>query len=227
MKKKLDIKKITNKTTIIIILTTFFSVLGGTYAYFFFSESDNLTITGEAATVNLELNVEMLLPTKTSTGVMVPQKSTSGDNNSPLSSALKQGCVDANSNVVCQVYKINIKNNGGTATEVVDGEVSFYSDTSLTQDSKTKMPNLSWKLITSVDTENNSNSVLGTNEDNIASSTPVKFTQDIILGTNDEDTYYMIIWFNETNADQIDEGNTFYGKIEFTSSNGTGVTAAF
>ena len=60
MKKKLDIKKITNKTTIIIILTTFFSVLGGTYAYFFFSESDNLTITGEAATVNLELSVEML-----------------------------------------------------------------------------------------------------------------------------------------------------------------------
>ena len=49
----------------------------------------------------------------------------------------------------------------------------------------------------------------------------------VTLKTNDEYTYYMIIWINEINQDQTDKSNTFYGKIEFSSSNGTGVTSAF
>ena len=89
------------------------------------------------------------------------------------------------------------------------------------------MPNLKWKLISSVDTTTTSNSVLGTNVDNTANSTPTKFVSNVTLKTNDEYTYYMIIWFNETGEDQIDEGNTFYGMIEFLSSNGTGVTSTF
>ena len=227
MKNKINISMLTSQSTIFIILITFFSVLGSTYAYFFMTKSDNTTITGDAATVNLTLDVNLILPTKTNTGVIVPQKSTSGDTNSPLSSALKKGCVDDNNNIVCQVYSINVKNDGGTATEVIDGKVSFYKNAALTQDSSTTMPNLSWKLITSVDLSNNNNSVLGTNTDNTASSKAVKFIQDVTLKTNDEYTYYMIVWINETNGDQIDEGNTFYGKIEVLSSNGTGVTATF
>ena len=89
------------------------------------------------------------------------------------------------------------------------------------------MPNLSWKLITSIDKQDNNNSVLGTNADNQASSTPLSFVNNLTLKTNDEYTYYMIIWINEINQDQTDKSNTFYGKIEFSSSNGTGVTSAF
>ena len=38
----------------------------------------------------------------------------------------------------------------------------------------------------------------------------------------------MIIWINETNADQpTDEGNDFFARIDFNSSNGTGVTSTF
>ena len=50
---------------------------------------------------------------------------------------------------------------------------------------------------------------------------------DVTLTTNQEYTYYIIVWFNEKEEDQIDEGNTFYGKVEFNSSNGTGVTSTF
>lgn len=213
--------------TLILIGTVFFSVLGATYAYFAASAIDNTTITGEAATVDLTLTVDRLLPQKSNTGVMVPQKSTSEDVNSPLATALKQGCVDDNTNVVCQVYQITIKNDGGTATEIVDGSVSFFSDAALTKNSTTTMPNLKHKLITSIDQANPNNSVLGTNADLSASSTPYKFATNVTLTTNQEYTYYMIIWFNETETDQIDEGNTFYGKIEFDSSNGTGVTSTF
>ena len=225
--KKGSFSVLTSKITIILIFITFISVLSSTYAYFYFAKDNRTTLTGDMATVSLELNVERLLPVKESTGVMVPQKSVSGSSSSALSSALKKGCVDDNQNIVCQVYQITVTNDSGSATEVVDGEVSFYSNQELTENSQVKMPNLRWKLITSVDTVNNNNSVLGTNTDNIASATPAKFAQNIELKTNDTETYLMIIWFNETGVDQIDKANTFYGKIEFNSSNGTGITATF
>ena len=211
----------------LLVLVTFFSLLGSTLAYFAVAGTDTETISGNMATVNLDLEVEIIFPVKESTGVMVPQKSVSGSSSSALSSALKKGCVDDNKNVVCQVYKITITNDGGSATEVVDGSVSFFADQEMMESSSIKMPNLKWKLITSVDTVNNNNSVLGTNIDNAASGTPAKFVQNVSLSTNDTETYYMIIWFNEIDSDQIDKSNTFYGKIEFNSSNGTGVTAQF
>lgn len=216
-----------NRTTMLLILATFFSVLGSTLAYFAVAGSDQETLTGNMATVNLELDVEGVLPVKESTGVMVPQKSVSGSSSSALASALKNGCVDDNKNVVCQVYKFTITNDGGSATEIVDGSISFYANQEMTESSSIKMPNLKWKLITSVDTVNNSNSVLGTNMDNAASGTPTKFVQNVSLSTNDTESYYMIIWFNEIDNDQIDKSNTFYGKVQFNSSNGTGVTAQF
>ena len=66
------------QVTITMIVVLSFSVIGATYAYFAISESNNDTITGEAATVNLTLTVEKVFPTETSenTGVMVPQLST-------------------------------------------------------------------------------------------------------------------------------------------------------
>lgn len=229
MNKKVDInlKRLFNKYFAIFVFTLFFSVLGATYAYFAFSSTNSNTVTGNAATVNLTLTVNRILPTKTNSGVMVPQKSVSGDTNSALSTALKSGCVDDNTNIVCQVYKIYIENSGGTATSIVDGAVSFYANSNMTVNSYDKMPNLKWKLITSVDTSNNTNSVLGSNADNIASSTASDFVNNVTMVTNDDNTYYMIVWFDETNSDQVDEGNTYYGKVEFTSSNGTGVTSTF
>lgn len=216
---------------ITLILIMFFSVTGATYAYFAISATNNI-ITGEAATVNLTLSVEKVFPTasSTNTGVMVPQLSTSS--NSPLSTALKNGCVDGNGNVVCQVYTINIQNVGGTATQVVDGSVSFYSDTALTVDVNSAMPNLKWKLISSVNATTPSSSVLGNNTDLVADATDNIFADNVILKTNDNYTYHMIIWINETNNDQSDKstvGNIkhFYGVIEFNSSNGTGVTSTF
>lgn len=226
-KIKINFKIFTNQFTLMFICIFFVSIVGATYAYFAIGASNNNTITGNAATVDLTLEVNKLLPLKASSGYIVPQKSVSGSSNSPLSTALKSGCVDANNNIVCQVYSIDIKNDGGTATEVVDGKISFYANSSMTINSFSKMPNLKWKLITSIDTVNNNNSILGDNIDNIANSTAVNFVSNVTLATNQHYTYYMIIWLNEVGSDQSDEGNTFYGKVEFNSSNGTGVTSTF
>lgn len=226
--KEKTLTKIQLSITLILILI--FSVTGATYAYFAISVNNNTTITGDAATVNLTLDVEKVFPTEasTNTGVIVPQLSVSGSSTSPLATALKSGCVDANTNVVCQVYKINIQNIGGTATQVVDGKISFFGNTAMTTDISTVMPSLRWKLITSADAATPADSELGTNTDLVASSSESVFANDILMPTGAEFTYYIIVWINESNEDQpTDEGSSFYGEIAFDSSNGTGVTSTF
>ena len=228
IEKKESITKLQFLATLIVVLCL--SVTGTTYAYFAFSAVSN-TINGEAAVVDLDLDVTRIFPTADSdnTGVMVPQLSTSGSSNSALSSALKNGCVDANNNIICQVYKVNIRNSSGTAAQVVDGSIAFYGNSSMTNDINTTMPNLRWKLITSVDTSNPSNSVLGNNVDLTANASDDNiFANDVTMTIGSEKNYYIIIWINETQKDQIiDEGNSFYTKISFDSSNGTGVTSNF
>ena len=208
-----------------LILVLFFSVTSSTYAYFAFSVTNN-TINGEAATVDLNLDVTRVFPTTSgeNTGVMVPQLP-----NSALSSALKNGCVDGNKNIICQVYKVNIQNISGTAAQVVDGSIAFYGNSAMTNDVSTTMPNLRWKLITSVDATTPSNSVLGNNADLVADANDDNiFANNVTMTVGTEKNYYIIMWINETQEDQtIDEGNSFYAKIYFDSSNGTGVTSNF
>ena len=225
-----------NQVLITLIMVLFFCITGATYAYFAISAVDNTTITGAAATVNLTLDVKKIFPaTDDNTGVLVPQLSTSASASSPLSTALKNGCVDANKNVVCQVYRISIQNKGGSATQVVDGKILFYSDATLKTNVHTAMPNLKWKLIDSVDAVTPANSVLGSRSDLEANdnSSNGKFVSSLSLATNVVRNYYVIIWINETGDDQtdkstsIDNPKVFYGKVQFDSSNGTGVTSTF
>lgn len=229
-KRGIDVTKFQFFITLVMVL--FFSVTGFTYAYFAFSAFNNTTITGEVASVSLSLDVVKIFPSSSSknTGVMVPQLSISGSSSSPLASALKSGCVDSNSNIICQVYKATVKNDGGSATIVVDGSLLFYGDSDLKNDISSSMPNLKWKLIDSADATTPTNSVLGLNEDIKASASvsSSKIVSNLTLETNEEKDYYFIVWINETSSDQkTDEGKSFYGVVEFTSSNGTGVTSTF
>ena len=225
-----------NQVLITLIMVLFFCITGATYAYFAISAVDNTTITGAAATVNLTLDVKKIFPAiDDNTGVLVPQLSTSASASSPLSTALKSGCVDANKNVVCQVYRISIQNKGGSATQVVDGKILFYSDATLKTNVHTVMPNLKWKLIDSVDAVTPTNSVLGSRSDLEANDNSAngRFVVNLSLATNVTKNYYIIIWINETGTDQSDKSTSinnpkvFYGKVQFDSSNGTGVTSTF
>lgn len=226
--KEKTLPKVQAYVTLILIL--FFSVTGATYAYFASSDTNSNTINGDLATVNLTLDVIKIFPSASSdnTGVLVPQLSVSGNSSSPLTTALRNGCIDGNKNIVCQVYKIDIQNVGGTATQVADGWVSFYGDAAMTEDIAASIPNLRWKLVTSVDAMTPTNSVLGNNADLVANSSENVFADDIVMTTNKSFTYYIIVWLNETGEMQtVDAGKQYYGMIGFGSSNGTGVTATF
>lgn len=219
-----------NQIVSILILTLILSITGTTYAYFTISSNNNNTITGNAATVSLGLDVTKIYPTESSdnTGVIVPQLSVSNNANSPLNNALKEGCVDANKNIVCQVYKVNINSNGSSAVQVIDGTVSFFSNPELTIDAGVEIPNLKWRVVNSVDETTATNSILGANPDNSANSTKGVFADDIIFNPDINRDYYIIVWLNEANRSQdIDAGKTFYGLVEAIASNGTGCTASF
>lgn len=221
-------KKITKtQLTITLIIILFMTITGTTFAYYYIANTNSNTITGNMATVNLTLEVNKVLPKENteSTEVMVPQLST----NSALESALKGGCVDQNKNISCQVYKVEIENKGGTATEVVDGKVSFYSDQNQQNPINIIMPNLKWKLVNSVDELTPTNSILGTNEKVKATGEGSNFVSNLTMVTNSKFTYYLIVWIEEIGNDQYqaDGNKQFFGKIAFDSSNGTGVTAAF
>ena len=90
------------------------------------------------------------------------------------------------------------------------------------------MPNLKWRIASSIKESTPNNSVLGANLDNTASSTPTNFVTELTMTNNSSFTYYIVVWINETDVDQpIDIGKTFHGVIDFNSSNGTGVTSTF
>lgn len=231
--KNRDTKKI---LTLMVLITVFMiSTTGATYAYFAISAS-NSTATGTAATVSLNLNVTRVTPTATkwtaSTQVMVPQL------DAGLATAMNStnSCVDGNSNVICQVYKITIEN-GSTSSVRLRGAVYFSISGTFN--------NLYWRQTTNANT-------LGTNtiykfstsestNSTAANAANSTLNGDLLLqksdGTagsgNDYAEYYVVIWIRETNTDQgssasstaKDQG-TWTMNVSFKDkANGSGVTS--
>ena len=184
------------------IIIYFITVTGSTYAYFALSANSDNKISGTTATANLALTVSKVFPINTNN--LVPQlESALG---SAISSTYK--CVDGNSNNVCQVYKITIKNTSNASVDI-SGYIHFSGVTNL--------PNLKWRLL-------DSESTLGTHNSYNASGADNLFVDRVKMEANQTNNYYMVIWINETGTAQSDTG-TFGATISFKSSNGTGVTS--
>ena len=123
-----------NKYLLIFVFIYILGCIGGTYAYFALSVSDNETVVGVAGEVDLGLDVEQVIPSSNNDSVMVPQLE------SALGTAISStyNCVDGNGNIVCKVFSATVTNNS-SANVRVKGTVSFTGINSL--------PNLKWKRI--------------------------------------------------------------------------------
>ena len=189
-------KKIISLVVITLILIV--SIASATYAYFALSASDNETIGGTVGGVSLELTVSKELPVSTPS-TMIPQLE------STLEDAVSNeyNCIDDNNNVVCQVYKATLKNNGSIAA-IVDGTITFEDIDTL--------PNLKWKRIDSITNFGNYESYNATTEDHL-------FEDDKQLLAGDVVDYYFVIWVDEVNLEQEDEG-TFRATIYFDAAGG-------
>ncbi len=208
-----DSKKII--TMIVLILTVMICTTSATYAYFALAPATNNSVTGTAASASLALTVTKNLPTKANTGVLVPQKEAA------LATAMGStyGCVDGNTNMVCQVYTITVTNNS-SAQVVVNGTITFAGST--------KMPNLKWRKTTNAST-------LGSNTTNAANTTTAQsLANNVTLKksgvSGNTATYYIVVWINAqldssgNEVAQTDTG-TYRATVQFTSSNGTGITS--
>ena len=185
----------------LIYIGIFFLGTGVSYAYYALIASNN-SIAGTAGTAELSLEIVDQYPNNND--YLVPQLEKG------LTTAISSdyGCVDDNKNTVCQVYSIKITNTG-TATVKVNGTITFGNID--------KMPNLKWRLIQNKNTYGNYSS-------HYASLDDARFDSDLTLRKGASKTYYMVIWIDEVDKNQPDTGK-YNATINFSSSNGTGVTS--
>ena len=176
-------------------------IIGGTYAYYALTASNN-SIAGTAGDADLSLEVVDQYPSNDEN--LVPQLEKG------LATAISSdySCVDGNKNTVCQVYSIKVTNTG-TATVKVNGSIKFGNID--------KMPNLKWRLIKDKNTYGDYNS-------HYASLNNARFDSDLTLRKGASKTYYMVIWIDEVDENQTDTGK-YNAIINFSSSNGTGATS--
>lgn len=103
------------------VATLVVAIIGATFAYFTASASDNNTITGNMATINLQLAVDKMTKVDETQGGMIPMS------NGMVEQSLKSTkgiCLDDNNNAVCQIYKITLTNDS-SAGQFVDGYVAL------------------------------------------------------------------------------------------------------
>ena len=176
-------------------------IIGGTYAYYALTASNN-SIAGTAGEADLSLEVVDQHPNNEE--YLVPQLEKG------LETAISSNynCVDDNNNTVCQVYSIKITNTG-TATVKVNSTITFGNID--------KMPNLKWRLIQGKNT-------YGKYSSHYASLDDARFDSNLTLRKGASKTYYMVIWIDEVDENQPDTGK-YNATIDFSSSNGKGVTS--
>lgn len=213
-----DSKKIL--TMIVLIATLMICTTSATYAYFALTATNN-AMTGTAATASLTLSVTRATLKSTNSGVMVPQLE------SALGSAMNttNQCVDGNGNIICEVYTIKITNTS-TAAVQLKGTIQFSGNGS--------MPNLKWRRTTSATTLGSNTSVaVGTNTTttwDIVNGTACSASDDTgctsisLAKTNGTQTYYVVVWINETGNEQTDSG-TWRATVKFEGANGKGITS--
>ena len=106
------------------IATLIVAIIGATFAYFTATQTNDDTITGNAASINFGLDVERAETTDQTNGGLIPMS------NTMVEQAVKhsKACVDDNGNSVCQIYKITLTNES-SASMFLDGYVTLSSKT--------------------------------------------------------------------------------------------------
>lgn len=196
----------------LMIIVLLLILAGSTFAYFAFYTS-NTIISGNAGSVNLTLTVTKVLPTTTGTDDILII------NHSELASSLNSNCIDSDGEfALCQLYRVNLANSAGSVNANVKGSVSFNNATT---------PNLSWILLgTSYSSSTNYTSTMLGDTFNTASSTFTNFVDSYLLMAGSNIDYYILVWVNETESEQTDEGS-YSGIVRFEDTNGKGVTSTF
>ena len=204
---------------IVAMLTLVVAMVGATFAYFSLQASNNDTIKGSAAKVGLSLEVTRL--SDQASGDLIPLKKELLTNAVAGDTATgNKMCMDKDGNTVCQIYELKVSNQGKAVINV-NGTLTLTNE---------GITNLKWQLMTDSSTPKTDEEDFFTKED-----TTIISGDNIPAGTGGDldftpgtKSYYIMIWIDDTLEDQnkTDVGG-FTGVVNFTSSNGSGVTGTF
>ncbi len=106
------------------IATLIVAIIGATFAYFTATQTNDDTITGNAASINFGLDVERAETTDQTNGGLIPMSNTMVEK----AVTAETPCKDDNGNSVCQIYKITLTNQS-SASMFLDGYVTLSSKT--------------------------------------------------------------------------------------------------
>ena len=192
------------------VATLIVAIIGATFAYF--SVSANITnndgISGDTVNVSDTTVTGTLTRETPSTVSMVPLKTE--DLQKGITGEGGQQCIDKNGAKVCDIYTLTIKNTSSAP-------VSLAGNLTITA---TDMADLRWSLLEST------TSATGATAKEVNDTVIV--ANELLAATNGTQTYYFVIWFNETDADQnAQAGKSYTGTVTFTAANGGKITAQF
>ncbi len=210
-----------NKKNIIIIIISIItvilvSVLSYTFAYFAFKSSDSNTITGNAATSDIKLEVTKVTPSSVNSNLKLVPLLDTAISKAVLGEGGQSSCIDSNGNLSCQVYKLEVTNTG-TVNLVLRGKIKIEP-----QNTSSTYSNIKWTEL--------SDSKTVIDSDNIHQGQIESFIdQNVTLNKNNKIEYYFALWISETISypqNSIDSGE-FIGTVTFEDDNGLGATAKF
>ena len=175
----------------IVCILVMICMIGITYSFFTATATNTGEITGSAASMNISLTVTKESPNNTKG--LVPQL------DEYITSAVvgrNGSCIDDNNNSVCQVYKIEVKNNSAAAISV-SGKLELNEGNN---------PNLKWAEISGL-----------TNPTVLSSKNSYSYKKlktNVSFNANETKTYYIVVWISETGIAQSDNGS-FSGVVTF------------
>ena len=217
------------------VATLVVAIIGATFAYFSASDTkaDITGTTAESGGIALTVTAVTdktteLIPLNLVTGTSDPTDQFAD----ALGTAKGASCKDSNGNTVCQVYSVHVKNNSTSSTVNVRGTLNLATEST----------NMKWQLLTNatsttradfatvVDKGVTGNITVGGNTGGTATD---KNAASQTLEALGEATYYVLVWLEETGAEQqaADAGQAFTGTVTFDAVNAagvkSGVTASF
>ncbi len=120
------------------VATLVVAIIGATFAYFTATASNETTITGNMATVKLDLAVEKVTTAGDTSGI-IPMSNTMVETAVNKHEG-REICIDDNGNAVCQIYKITLSNSS-SAGVFVDGYVALIKGSGTPTDYEAKNGN--------------------------------------------------------------------------------------
>ena len=210
-KNSFKILKLGRKEFVFLVIVFAFCmmVMGSTYAYIYMNGQKANTMVGNLGTVKIELSIEKIVPSTESP--LVPLLDDALEN-AIIGTNGSSACIDSNSNLSCQVYKINVTNTGKT-------NLKLKSTITLTSNNS-NYTNLKWRELENPTTIK-SNSIIHGMETSI-------LDDSLILNQDKTESYYIAVWISEIGSNQIyyDYGS-FQGLVQVNNSEGDGTTAIF